>query len=346
MQTVDLRRNEFQFLAALLDGRPRTLAEINAWTGWRVGQEHAAKIIRQHSRWGWIQRGHFCQITKRQRRSIRRRRSAYMITPAGKRVWREEADWWLYNVARATTKRKDGRLQPKRDFHIDPLKYRPQRSDRLPTAEEAERLLKQAAALRRSLPCLLDRSFHSRAARRPTDCRRRSGRGHASRLAEGPSDSNPDRTRITALPRSGYRRSRIGPRVSQPTGPRMAMQTRRPGVRPVSPGRRTSSRNRAPRANGSCQKTTGRLIGSLIDRRPAGRPAWSGEGPPSIGAKRCRFSNRGGSGRVSCRRSARSCSRCTAAAGIAVARCLTRSGRRSTTRPAAGAVMTSQRISN
>jgi DNA-binding MarR family transcriptional regulator len=135
MQAVDLRRNEFLFLSALLDGRPRTIEEIAAFAGWKLCQPHVAKFVRQHSRYGWIERGRFHQAT--------RCRSAYRITPSGKRAWKEEADWWLHNVAKAT-KKKGGRLEPKRDFKIVPLRIEQRRSDRPPTAEEAERLLSRA----------------------------------------------------------------------------------------------------------------------------------------------------------------------------------------------------------
>ncbi len=118
---------------------------MTAEIDWQICQAHFAKHVCHHSRYGWIERGHFDQTAEQNGRTVHRRRSAYRITAAGRRVWNETADFWLFTIKQATEKTKRRkRPRPKREFRVDPLRYRTPRPDRRPTPEEAERLLSQA----------------------------------------------------------------------------------------------------------------------------------------------------------------------------------------------------------
>ena len=146
-EDANLTRAEFLFLTALFDGTARTFEEMAAEIGWRVCQAHFSKIVWRHSQYGWIERGRFEQRTRRNGKTIRRQRSAYRITEAGRRVWNETADFWLFTIKQATGKAKRRkRARPEREFRVDPLRYRAPRPDRRPTPEEAERLFNGAPA--------------------------------------------------------------------------------------------------------------------------------------------------------------------------------------------------------
>lgn len=146
MEKADLTRAEFQFLTALLDGQAKTFEEVTAKAHWRLSQDHFGCIVRAHSRYGWIERGRFEQTLERNGRTVRQPRSCYRITEAGRRVWNETAEFWLFTINQAAEKERGRKKapRPQREFRPAPLQYRPRRSDRLPNAEEADRLLRPA----------------------------------------------------------------------------------------------------------------------------------------------------------------------------------------------------------
>jgi DNA-binding MarR family transcriptional regulator len=116
----DLTRGEFLFLGALLDGQPRTWEEIKTVPGWNIVPAQAAKWVPKFERYGWIERGTFTGIVVYKSRPRRRSRTAYRITEAGRRLWQECAEFWVFQIQSAQRAEKRSSPTPKPDFAVMP----------------------------------------------------------------------------------------------------------------------------------------------------------------------------------------------------------------------------------